>query len=284
MLNLAARREAILALEEAVSRHESLRARVMEASELLFERRERAARVVVVLVEAYVSALAKSPKDFKKTVAEFRAEADGFGAEVGQAKAAAVKSDKVAGATTGAGVIAGVGVAALGPSAAIAVATTFGTASTGMAISALSGAAATNAALAWLGGGAIAAGGGGMAAGNTLLAFAGPVGWTIAGVALVGSAVYLHAKNAEAAKEATERRLEVEAEIRTLELAAQSVDATAEQTITFTQGVLAELAWLAENAPYDYSDFDETPKKRLQVLINQVRSLSALLRRKVSSE
>ena len=180
--------------------------------------------------------------------------------------------------------IAGFGVAALGPSAAIAVATTFGTASTGMAISALSGAAATNAALAWLGGGAIAAGGGGMAAGNTLLAFVGPVGWTIAGVALAGSAVYLHAKNAEAAKEATERRIDVEAEIRTLELAAQAVDATAEQTVTFTQGVLAELAWLAENAPCDYSDFEETHKKRLQVLVNQVCSLSALLRRKVSSE
>ena len=37
------------------------------------------------------------------------------------------------------------------------VATTFGVASTGTAISALSGAAATNAALAWLGGGALAA-------------------------------------------------------------------------------------------------------------------------------
>ena len=40
--------------------------------------------------------------------------------------------------------------------------TTFATASTGTAISSLSGAAATNATLAWLGGGSIAAGGGGM--------------------------------------------------------------------------------------------------------------------------
>ena len=81
----------------------------------------------------------------------------------------------------------GVGVAALGPTVAMGVATTFGVASTGTAISALSGAAATNAALAWLGGGALAAGGGGMAAGNALLALAGPVGWAIAGIALVGS-------------------------------------------------------------------------------------------------
>lgn len=68
-----------------------------------------------------------------------------------------------------AGIGAGMAVAALGPTAAMGVATTFGVASTGTAISALSGAAATNAALAWLGGGALAAGGGGMAAGSASL-------------------------------------------------------------------------------------------------------------------
>lgn len=90
-----------------------------------------------------------------------------------------------------AGVGAGVAVAALGPTVAMGIATTFGVASTGTAISTLSGAAATNAALAWLGGGALAAGGGGMAAGNALLALAGPVGWAIAGVALIGSGLLL---------------------------------------------------------------------------------------------
>ncbi len=42
-----------------------------------------------------------------------------------------------------------------------------------------------NAALAWLGGGALAAGGGGMAAGEAFLTLAGPVGWgIIAGVGI----------------------------------------------------------------------------------------------------
>lgn len=90
-----------------------------------------------------------------------------------------------------AGIGVGVAVAALGPTAAMGIATTFGVASTGTAISTLSGAAATNAALAWLGGGALAAGGGGMAAGNALLALAGPVGWAIAGVALLSSGILL---------------------------------------------------------------------------------------------
>lgn len=92
-------------------------------------------------------------------------------------------------AAAGAGV--GVAIVTLGPTAAMGIATTFGVASTGTAISTLSGAAATNAALAWLGGGALAAGGGGIAAGNALLTLAGPVGWAIAGLSVLGSGLML---------------------------------------------------------------------------------------------
>lgn len=87
------------------------------------------------------------------------------------------------------GVTLGITVASLGPTAAMGIATTFGVASTGTAISSLSGVAATNAALAWLGGGALAAGGAGMAGGKLLLAFAGPIGWAIAGISLIASGI-----------------------------------------------------------------------------------------------
>ena len=89
----------------------------------------------------------------------------------------------------GAGV--GVAVAAMGPSVAMGVATTFGVASTGTAISTLSGAAATNAALAWLGGGAVAAGGGGIVAGKFVLFMCGPVGISIAIVSLLTSGILI---------------------------------------------------------------------------------------------
>lgn len=92
---------------------------------------------------------------------------------------------KLGAGAAGAGL--GVGVVALAPTAAMSIATTFGVASTGTAIAALHGAAATNAALAWLGGGTLAAGGGGMAGGTALLALAGPIGWSIAGVAILSS-------------------------------------------------------------------------------------------------
>ena len=284
MLNLAARREAIEALVEALARCEGARARAVAGIDSLSMRRARAANVVVVMVEAYLSALADSPKEFEKTVADFRAQANEFTAHVEEFNIRADLSIKAAGVAGGAGALAGVGVAALGPSAALAIATTFGTGSTGTAISALSGGAATNAALAWLGGGAIAAGGGGMAAGSALLALAGPVGLSLAGLALAGSAFYLHKTNRKVAEEATERRLEVEAEIRTLEIAAKSVESLAEQTAMYIAGVLRELTWLAEHAPYVYCEFEEGHKERLQLLVNQVQSLSALLRKEVSIE
>lgn len=66
-----------------------------------------------------------------------------------------------------------------------------GTASTGAAIGTLSGAAATNATLAWLGGGAIAAGGGGMALGTAVL------GGIVAGPAILIAGGLFNSKASE---------------------------------------------------------------------------------------
>lgn len=67
------------------------------------------------------------------------------------------------------GGVAGASAALAAPQAALVGVSAFATASTGTAISGLSGAAATNATLAWLGGGSLAAGGGGMAAGTAVI-------------------------------------------------------------------------------------------------------------------
>ena len=99
----------------------------------------------------------------------------------------------------GAGV--GSGVAMAGSSVLTALATTFGTAGTGAAISSLSGVAATNAILAWIGGGTLAAGGGGMALGSTILGLMGPVGWGIAGISLAGGGWWIRSKNDKAIAE-----------------------------------------------------------------------------------
>ena len=280
--NVSTRKEAIAALTKAVRRHEMVRRSTIRASELLFEQRTRAASEVVERGEAYVNRLANSPKEFDRTIAEYRVEAGRFDDDVERLRRTATHSTRVGSATRAAGALAGVGVAALGPSAALAVATTFGTASTGAAISALSGAAATNAALAWLGGGALAVGGGGMAAGNALLALAGPVGLTVAGFAFVGSAVYLHARNRKCVDEANAKRAEVEAETHELTDAVERIDSLANLIGKFTDGCLTDLAWFTEHAPVDYRGFDDHHKKRLAALINNIGTLARLLREQVT--
>lgn len=67
------------------------------------------------------------------------------------------------------GGLAGASAAVAAPQAALLGVSALASASTGTAIGGLSGAAATNATLAWLGGGSLAAGGGGMAAGTAVL-------------------------------------------------------------------------------------------------------------------
>ena len=87
------------------------------------------------------------------------------------------------------GVVGGAAAGALTAFGAYSATMTFAAASTGTAIASLSGVAATNATLAFLGGGSLAAGGGGMALGSTILggAVAGPA-IAILGVVINASA------------------------------------------------------------------------------------------------
>ena len=281
MLNSSVRREALEKLKTSVEEHADIREDATAASAELFSQRRRAASDVIDRVEDYVNTLANSPKEFDKTVEQYRVDSGKFESQVAQLEVEAAQSTTIGSATGTAGAVAGVGVAALGPSAAVAVATTFGTASTGTAISALSGAAASNAALAWLGGGALATGGGGMAAGKALVALTGPVGWTIAGVALAGSAVYLHAKNKKQAEDATQQRVVVEAEIRSLQAAKAEIEGLTASVVRHADGCLGDLDWLEKEAPRDYGQFGTAEKERLGALINHIRSLGKLLVAKV---
>lgn len=304
MFNSFSCNQAIRKLENAVELHEQVGHEVVQASERLFAQRRRSVDIIES-VEEYVNLIANSPKKFDKTIAEFRVEVNRFDGAIERFQADAARVATVGGATGAAGAFAGAGVAALAPSAAMAIATTFGTASTGTAISALSGAAATNAAVAWLGGGALAAGGGGMAGGSAFLALAGPVGWTIGGAALLGSGIYLYSQNQRQAEEAAERRMEVEAQTRSLQAASREITETRRHTTTVADGCRDDLRWLKEHPPKrrfdrlcsmveklrgrapcdpnDYRRFSREQKLRLAALINLARSLGALLNKEVVS-
>jgi phage-related tail protein len=282
MLNFGVRREAVQKLEDAVKQHKDTRKRVENASVELLKQRQRAAGEVIETVESFVNELANSPKELKKTVAEYRVKTNRFEDTVREFESETVKVQTVGSVAATTGGIAGVAVATFGPTAAMAVATTFGTASTGTAISALSGAAATNAALAWLGGGALAAGGGGMAAGNALLAMAGPIGWTIGGVAIVGTGAFVHYRNGKIAQGATEARVSVEGEVLSLRVAEREIGELRDETCRNSEACLSDLQWLKANVPNDYWSFSIQDKERLGTLINHIRSLGELISKEVS--
>lgn len=141
-------------------------------------------------IEFLINSIANHPKEFDKKIKEIKVIKNNFKQICDFTKKELEQVQKSA-FTAGVGVTGGIAVTSLAPSAAMWVATTFGTASTGTAISALSGAAANSAALAWLGGGSIAAGGAGVTGGQALLALAGPIGWSIAGATLLTSIILL---------------------------------------------------------------------------------------------
>lgn len=241
----------------------------------LFQDRNRAVDTIN-FVEALVNSIANKPKSFDSEFEEIRMNRDSFkgACEFGEKELQAARE---AAGGAGAGIAAGASVAFMAPTAAMWVATTFGTASTGAAISTLSGAAATNAALAWLGGGALSAGGGGMVAGNALFAMSGPIGWTIAGATLLTSILLFTKKKAKLNKQKNE---EIEAVKQNTEKI-REVDAALNQLLTETnsirEGLNNTFITCLEMYGRDYTTFSDEQKKSLGAMVNQTNALSATL-------
>lgn len=211
MLNSSYKKKALNDLENANEKYNKECNSTIKDIEVLHKKKLDSVKLIKS-IENYFNTLSNKPKELTDTVNKIKLNYTSFEREIRNLEIESKKVEKVSGSVAGAGVAAGVGMAAFGPSTAMAVAMTFGTASTGTAISALSGAAATNAALAWLGGGALAVGGGGMSAGSAFLALAGPVGWTIGAAGLIGGGALANKKNKEIAKKAENSTYEIKKE------------------------------------------------------------------------
>ncbi|MEG0404324.1 MAG: hypothetical protein RR571_08065 [Anaerorhabdus sp.] len=175
-----------------------------------------------------------------------------------------------------AGIGAGVAVAALGPTAAMGIATTFGVASTGTAISTLSGAAATNAALAWLGGGALIAGGGGMAAGSMFLTLAGPVGWAIAGISIVSSGLMFFKTKSDKKRLENIFTLISNRDIKSYELATVELGERIKRIVS-EAGKLAEIITKIKTFGTDYTKMTEAQQYELGAYVNLMEASTMLL-------
>ena len=228
-------------------------------------------------VERYVVILANRPRDFATKMGEIRIRYIKYKdacREIRELEEKRCEQQILSGGKGVGGVLGGVGVAALAPTAAMSVAMTFGTASTGTAIATLSGAAATNAALAWLGGGTLAAGGAGMAGGSALLGLAGPVGWAIGGLSLGGCLMAINQSNKEIARKMEESIVAIKKEIERIKEIDVQVLSWNKETKNLSNAIMRQLNRMKVNRKRDYKTFTEDEMNELVSLFNSTEVLS----------
>lgn len=277
-----AKKEALKVHERAADKYNETYVKMQSEGENLYRIRQKSLDLIEK-VESLINSIANSPKDFEVKLDSIREERLKFRKTEEYAREAydnAVKS----GVSMAAGIAGGAAVASMAPSVAMWVATTFGTASTGTAISALHGAVATKAALAWLGGGALTAGGGGIAAGKALLALAGPIGWSIAGVATGASALFITSKNKATAQEAMDQAKEITKAGAYLNETCAKIQALSEETSQIYYPLSSFHAEMGKFVGADYTMLDNEQKRKLGTLVNNALTLTALVNKKIEAD
>ena len=241
----------------------------------LYQMRERS-NDMLNLIEGLINSIANTPKEFDVVFEGISADKANFKEAESFAKEELDAARRSA-MSAGGGIAAGAAVASMAPTAAVWIATTFGTASTGAAISTLSGAAASQAALAWLGGGALAAGGGGVAAGNALLALAGPVGWGIAGATLLTSIILFTRKRFQLQEQKQAELNSIKDNTASVRSMQESLSQLLHKTAELREELLSSYAECMGLYGGDYSQMDESKHLKLGALVNNSKALGSLL-------
>lgn len=272
MLNEEYKKNAIMELEKANNKYVVVFKQAIDDMTRLFQSRQRAIRSILN-IEAYINGLANKPREYERIIGEIKIRYLEFNNRIDEIK----KSDDIDQGTNynrgiGTGILIGLGGAAFAPSAALAVAMTFGTASTGTAIASLSGAAATNAALAWLGGGALTAGGAGMIGGKTLLDMAGPIGWAIGGASVAGAIILKSVANKDISQKAENATSTIIRETERIKETDALVCSWNKETIKLSNELTKKVTIMRRKK--DYSLFTTEDKEELIILMNMTEVLS----------
>ena len=262
-------------LQNAIDEYNQIFTEMNDHGIRLYVARERA-QDLILHIENLINSIANHPKSFDADIEQIQMYREQFQGVCDFAEGELAVAKKTA-ISAGGGVATGAAVASVAPTAAMWIATTFGTASTGTAISSLSGAAATNAALAWLGGGALAAGGGGMSAGTAFLALAGPVGWGIAGVTIFAS-VALFAKNKmKTNKEKSEEIAKIKMNTESVRESSLKIGNMLQKTEELRTRLNDMYGKCLPCYDKSFMDIPEMSQTKLGALVNNTKALAATL-------
>ena len=279
MLYTKAKKQALSIYEHAVEKYNNTYQTMQETGSRLYSLRQDSVKLIQE-IELLLNSIANKPKEFEKTISDIQAEQKKF-RDAEEYAAEAMKAAVKSGISVAAGVAGGAAVASMAPSAAMWVATTFGTASTGTAISTLSGAAATKAALAWLGGGALSAGGAGVAGGQALLALAGPIGWGITGVTTAASVVALGHKNKKIADEAIAEAKKITIAGAEVNESSAKIQHLIDETVMLMDDLrdMSRANTLLRDA--NYLELSEKEQYRLGAMVNSTLALAEMLNKTI---
>lgn len=269
-------------LEESVAEYNDAYTIMNDRGVQLYVERSRALDSIA-FVESIVNSIANRPKAFETEFEEINCNRKKFIDSCEYAERTLQEARKAA-TSAGAGLAAAASVSFMAPTAAMWIATTFGTASTGTAISTLSGAAATNAALAWLGGGALTAGGGGIAAGNALLALSGPIGWTIAGATLLSSILLFTSQKTKLNKQKNEEIESIKRNTETVREMDAGINLILTETSEIRVGLNNMIKQVFSLYGRDYASLEMEQKQLLGAVVNNTKALSAMFTKTIGDE
>ena len=109
---------------------------------------------------------------------------------------------------------------------------------------------------------------------------AGPVGWTVAGAAIVGGGIFAIYKNKKAAEEANDNAKKIAERIYKLRPKLAQLVKLHDNTVKLKSGL--NIAVMVNTYPNDYLQFNEDQKKALATVINNVRSMGELINTRVN--
>lgn len=280
MLYNDTKKNALAIHKKAVDNYNSIVKEVQESGEELYGLRKKSI-VNIEICENLINSISNTPKELNAKLVKIEAYIIEFRNTENYAEEAYQKAIK-----SGVGVATGIGVgatiAAMAPTAAMWVATTFGTASTGTAIASLSGAVATKAALAWLGGGALAAGGAGVAGGQALLALAGPIGWGLAAAVAGGNAIFLGSKNKKIAQQAIDEAKTITFTGAQLKETGAIIEQLTEKSKSLLELFENQLIEARSTKGRNYIELTSDEQLQLGILVNNTLSLAEMLNKTVS--
>lgn len=273
-----AKKKALENLKKHENEYKELGTQANDYALKLFNTRKSAVQAIK-RAEDYVNALANSPKEFTKQISEVKLSIKDFNEAVEIEKRNASNNIKGAGAAI-IGIAAGGLIATLGPTAAMAIATTFGTVSSGTATTHLSGVAATNGALPWLNGGALPSGERGRSADSKHLDLAALMGWSVGALAILGSSIFASCKNKKAAQQANEVSKQILTAIYNLRPQLERLIQLHKKTERLKRGL--NISFMVNTFPKDYLLFSEEQKKTLATTINNVHAMGQLINQRIN--